>query len=149
MKTFPLIEVPWRKLNTAPVCFGAKDNQFGKFEVEVSGSVEAVKLVHVSGSVSCGSGVFSNWGCSPGDATIHTVITTSSNVILLPESQQVWYNLPGYDTSSKEIVFTGLSSPLLLSSGQELRLWYAEDYNNQYEANNAGMTCADVFAKYK
>ena len=39
-----LIETPWRKLNSAPVCFGAKDNQFGRFQVEVGGSIQAVKL---------------------------------------------------------------------------------------------------------
>ena len=34
-----LTETPWRKLNSAPVCFGARDNQFGRFQVEVGGSI--------------------------------------------------------------------------------------------------------------
>ncbi|XP_067023808.1 uncharacterized protein, partial [Acropora muricata] len=49
----PDSETPWRKLNSAPVCFGAKDNQFGRFRVEVGGSIQAVKLVHLSGQVNC------------------------------------------------------------------------------------------------
>ena len=63
-----LTETPWRKLNSAPVCFGAKDDQFGRFQVEVGGSIQAVKLVHLSGQVTCnryqvnGS---SKWGCGP------------------------------------------------------------------------------------
>ena len=60
-----LTETPWRKLNSAPVCFGAKDNQFGRFQVEVDGSIQAVKLVHLSGQVTCDPHPisWSNWGC--------------------------------------------------------------------------------------
>ena len=38
-------ENPWRRLNSAPVCFGAKDNRYG--QIEVGGSIEGVKLVMV------------------------------------------------------------------------------------------------------
>ena len=48
-----LTENPWRKFSSAPVCFGAKDSQFGQFQVEVGGSIRAVKLVHLSGQVTC------------------------------------------------------------------------------------------------
>ena len=60
-----LTETPWRKLNSAPVCFGARDNQFGRFQVEVDGSIQAVKLVHLSGQVTCDPHPisWSNWGC--------------------------------------------------------------------------------------
>ena len=146
--SFVQIEFPWRKLNTAPVCFGAKKNQFGRFNVsDVSGSVDAVKLVHVSGSVRCGYGRWSKWGCA-GSPHLSTLITTSKNVILLPESKTPRYKISGYDRDSKEIVFEDLSNPLLLSSGQELRLWYAEDWLDQSESDNGGKTCADVYAKY-
>ena len=47
-----------------------------------------------------------------------------------------------------EIVFDGFSNPLYLSSGQELRLWFTEDFYNRGEHNNAGTSCADVYAKY-
>ena len=124
-----------------------KNDQFGRFRVEVGGSVEAVKLVHVNGAVSCRSGDFSNWGCRV-DNTIHTSLTTSSNVILLPESELRFYSIPGYTSNSKQIIFTGLTNPLLLSSGQELRLWYGEDFEDRWESGNKGMTCADVYAKY-
>ena len=148
---FSNIEATWRKLNVAPVCFGSKDDQFGKFNIEVGGSVEAVKLVHVSGWVNCD--VYhlpsSNWGCWHGKE-IGTVITTSNDVILLPDFDglQTWYSLPGYNADSKEIVFKGLKNPLLLSSGQELRIWYSEDLQNQNENDNEGTTCADVYAMY-
>ena len=63
-----LTETPWRKLNSAPVCFGAKDDQFGWFQVEVGGSIQAVKLVHLSGQVTCNHrqvNTWSKWGCGP------------------------------------------------------------------------------------
>ena len=40
-------ENPWRRLNSAPACFGAKDNCYGQFKNEVAGSIEGVKLVMV------------------------------------------------------------------------------------------------------
>ena len=151
---FSNIEAPWRKLNAAPVCFGAKDDQFGRFNVEVGGSVEPVKLIHVSGWVNCDVVHYSstNWGCRATDVgtVIGTVITTSNDVILLPDFDelQVWYTLPEYNPDSKEIVFKGLKNPLLLSSGQELRIWYNEDLQNVTEGDNGGTTCADVYAMY-
>ena len=113
----------------------------------MGGSVEAVKLVHVSGSVSCGTGRWSKWGCETG-SPFATLLTTSSDVILLPESKQYWYEIPGYNVNSGEIVFTSFSNPLLLSSGQELRLWYNEDLKNQSEHDNGGNACAEVYVKY-
>ncbi|KAL9960060.1 hypothetical protein ACROYT_G033461 [Oculina patagonica] len=44
---------PWIKLNSAPVCFGAKGDQFGKFSVPSGGSLLSIKLVHLNGYVSC------------------------------------------------------------------------------------------------
>ena len=144
---FSLSETPWRKLNTAPVCFGAKGDRFGSFWVEVGGSVEAVKLVHVSGQVSCMPGDWTNWGCSHVDLIV-TVITNSSNFVLLPESRQNVYRIPGYNYDSKELVFTGLQSPLSVSSAQELRIWYGSDLIGDTEYDNNGTTCADVYAMH-
>ena len=54
-------------LNSAGVCFGAKDDQFGSFEVEVGGSIDAVKLVHLTGLVNSGGGIdkSTKWGFDP------------------------------------------------------------------------------------
>ncbi|KAL9970922.1 hypothetical protein ACROYT_G023382 [Oculina patagonica] len=142
----------WRKLNKAPVCFGAKDNQFGRFEIETGATVLALKLVHLSGSVTCnvnsGAGVWSRFGCWKARDLILTVITNSDDVILLPESQESRYTLPGHYADSKEIVFEKISTPLLLSPGQELRIWYGEDLRGRGEGDNGGTSCVDVYAKY-
>ena len=134
------------------MCFGAKDDQFGRFEIETGGSVNTVKLVHVSGRT-CNVDVeaWSRFGCWKAHHGLYTVITDSNDVILLPESQESvdpWYTLPGYYPDYKEIAFTDISTPLLLSSGQELRIWFVEDLINFGEGDNAGISCVDVYAKY-
>ena len=131
------------------MCFGAKDNQFGHFQVEIGGSIEAVKLFHLYGLVSCGGGGM-KWGCAGSAKSLSVFVTNASNSILLPvvKASLYLYNLPGYDSDSFEVVFNDFPSPLQLSSGQELRLWFSEDYYNYYEFDNGGTTCADVFAKY-
>ncbi|XP_074609607.1 uncharacterized protein LOC141863815 [Acropora palmata] len=150
----PDSETPWRKLNSAPVCFGAKENQFGRFQVEVGGSIPAVKLVHVSGEVNCDLpwNAYSKWGCDRPNLKqyIFVLLTNTSNTILLPmgQSHGSRYTLPGYDAQSSEIIFSGFPNPLHLSSGQELRLWYEEDLIDRSEHDNNGTSCTDVFAKY-
>ena len=144
-----LTETPWRKLNSAPVCFGAKDDLFGWFQVEVGDSIQAIKLVHLSGYVSCDSlpSSRSNWGCA-GQHRVRNIalyLTNASNTIILPMGH---YTIPGYDALSSEIVFSGFPNPLHLSSDKELRLWYSEDLVDQSEDDNSGTSCTDVFAKY-
>ena len=146
-------EHPWRKLNSNPVCFGAKGNQFGRFRVEVGGSIQAVKLAHLTGQVTCNRrqvNAWSKWGCGTPNSVllIHVFLTDASNTILLPMGQSSPYTIPGYDAQSNEIIFSGFPNPLHLSSDGELRLWYEEDLRDQTENDNAGKSCTDVFAKY-
>ncbi|XP_015760568.1 PREDICTED: uncharacterized protein LOC107339770 [Acropora digitifera] len=142
----------WHKLNSAPVCFGAKGNQFGRFRVEVGGSIQAVKLVHLSGQVTCDvqRNAWSKWGCdTPGMGQyIAVFLTDAHNTILLPMGQSSRYTIPGFDVQSSEIVFSGFPNPLHLSSDKELRLWYWEDRVDGSEQDNDGRSCTDVFAKY-
>ena len=140
-------EQPWRKLNSAPVCFGAKGNQFGHFQVEFGGAIEAVKLFHLYGLVTCGSG-WMKWGCTTTAERLSVFVTNASDSILLPIGKTSLYKLNGYHSNSTEVVFNDFLSPLQLSSGQELRLWFSSDYNNYQESKKGGTTCADVFAKY-
>ena len=119
-------EAPWQKMNTVPVCFGAKDDQFGSFEVKIGGSVNSMKLVHVSGEVTCSVSVEgSKFGCQKSFPELYTFITTSNDDILLPEIDEILftYTLQGYHPDSTEIVFTNISTTLRLSSGQPLRIW--------------------------
>lgn len=144
-------EAPWQKMNTDPVCFGARGDKFGSFEVKIGGSVNSVKLVHVSGEVACSffSGG-SKFGCGKSSPELYTFITTANNDILLPEIDELLpkYTLQGYHPDSTEIVFRNISTPLRLSSGQQLRIWYGEDLRDETEIDNSGSSCVDVYAKY-
>ena len=55
---------------------------------------------------------------------IRTFLTEASNTIPPLIGKTSKYTIPGYDAKSSEIVFRGILTALLVSSGQELRLWY-------------------------
>ena len=147
--SYLLIESPWRRLNSAPVCFGAKNNTFGRFQVEFSGSINALKLVHLNGKVSCGKS-WAKSSCTPGAEKLRVFITDGSNTIILPNYWTIdnWYKIPGYNSSSSEIISTDFPNPLYLSCGQDLRLWFGRDLFDQIEDNNNGTVCTNVFVRY-
>ena len=145
------------------MCFSAKGDQFGKFSVPSGGSLLAIKLVHVHGYVSCDNRKvqhWSYWGCTAHGSVgshVDVVITTSTNSVLLPPSQFIgqswlqrykWSRIPGYNSLSSELVLSVFSSPLTVTSGQVLRVWYGEDLVNQSEGDNDGTSCCDVFARF-
>ena len=150
----------WRKINFSPVCFGAKDQQFGSFSVHsVSGEkLAAVKLVHLYGYVTCDTrqiSYWSYWGCgahNSGDR-INVVITTVTNHVLLPPDQLIvehsakWSKVPGYTSVSPELVLS-FFNPYSIQPGQEFRLWYGEDLMNAGEGDNGGTACIDIYALY-
>ena len=140
------------------MCFGAKDNRFGKFFAPFSGKLASVKLVHVYGYVACSGGATyqSYWGCDqyPGLKNhVDAVITTSGGSVLLPSSQFIthktakWSLIPGYNSLSPELVLSAFSNPPSVTRGQELRLWYGEDLANTCESDNGGTSCCDVYAR--
>ena len=150
-------------MNTVPICFGAKDDKFGTFSVPSGGSLLAIKLVHLHGYVTCDKSKvhhWSYWGCNAHSSVIgqvNVVITTSTNSVLLPPSQFMgqslpkqykWSKIPGYNSLSPELVLSVFSSPLTVTSGQVLRLWYGEDLVNFTERENDGTSCCDVFARF-
>ena len=141
------------------MCFGARDNRFGKFLVPSSGKLASVKLVHVYGYVTCDTGKayhWSYWGCGQHSSVknhVDAVITTSGGSILLPSSQFIthatdkWSLIPGYNSLSPKLVLSAFSNPPSVTQGQELRLWYGEDLVNKYESDNGGTSCCDVYAR--
>lgn len=141
------------------MCFSAKNREFGKFHAPLSGSLAAIKLVHVYGYVTCHKPAkhsWSHWGCSVSDRKdeINVVITNSTDDLLLPPSQLItsselkWSTIVGYDGSSKELVLSVFSDPLSVTSGQELRLWYGEAFVDKSTSDNDGEVCCDVYARY-
>ena len=141
----------WLKLNKSPVCFGAKGDDFGRFSYHGNIFVRSFKLVHRSGKVSClktRANSYSYWGCWR-NPHLAAILTDHSNNILAPDASIVQgngrYNLPGYSSSSSELVFEKSGKPHVIFANNELRLWYGEDLRGHTEGDNAGKTCADVY----
>ena len=141
------------------MCFGARDNRFGKFLVPSSGKLASVKLAHVYGYVTCQkdkASYWSYWGCGKHSSLsnhVDVAITTSSGSVLLPSSQFItdkthkWSLIPGYNSLSPKLVLSAFSNPPSVTRGQELRLWYGEDLANSSESDNGGTSCCDVYAR--
>ena len=143
----------WVRLNTSPVCFGAKDDQFGHFSYSEDISVNQFMLVYRSGAVTCDITVpGTNWGCNPDQTMLGTLLTDQENTILAPQASKVddhgWYYLEGYTSMMPALVFcTQLPChPVVIPANSELRLWYGEDLRDYTEDDNRGGTCADVYA---
>ncbi len=137
----------WVKLNQDPVCFGAKDNQYGSFSVSTNIAVTSVMLVHRSGWVRCApsSVTQSNWGCSGDKINVHLTDQNNGRLVpaaSVPKDDYDFYTMPGYTSKSPVLVF---SQDFSFYRNQKLRLWYGEDLINNGEGDNSGKSCADVY----
>ena len=147
----------WKKINTGPVCFGARDDSYGAFNIRESGVIYTFKLVHLSGSVRCNrKDPPSYWGCdnpSFGDTRLLTVITFKNRSALLladyrKKDCHYSYKIEGVGVNYNELRFNNLPTPISVSVGDEFQIWHGQDLNNCSEDNNSGQTCADVYAWY-
>ena len=147
----------WKKINTDPVCFGTKNDDFGSFEIQEAGKIYTFKLVHTSGSVTCDTKLESTkWGCLHIGLGRHRLLTviTYRNKTVLPLAEfatgvrDYRYQLDRARVNSLTLVFNLLPTPLVVSIGQQFLIWYGQDLANYSEHNNAGETCADVYALY-
>ncbi|XP_068733825.1 uncharacterized protein [Montipora capricornis] len=154
----------WQKINEDPVCFGARDDQYGAFHMTKTGNVTAMKLSHRSGSIKCNSVTgASYWSCTNSfyyaNNTFMTIITNANKTALLPTEKDMktvsfcnpekhFYVLEGINQGSSELVLNIHSNPISLLKNQELQIWYGQDWVNCGEGTNSGTTCVDVFAWY-
>jgi len=151
---------PFVKLNSVPVCLSTHSSQFGSFNALTGGKLMKIKLVHLYGYVTCAAGdqFWSHWGCDyypvqAGNVDYTGVsLTIASDPILFPPSQIVRSDkrslISGYSSRLSELVMSIYDTPVTVSAGQELRLWYTEDLTNTDEGGNAGRVCADVFGYF-
>jgi len=154
----------WQKINTDPVCFGARDNKCGAFNITKSGLLKTMKLVHKSGSLICNPNYqVSYWGCTNkvnyGKNGLLTIITNAKKEAVLPpagdlktkggrDNKPHFYYLNGITHKSPELVFSDLSIQLSVSRSQEFQIWYGQDWIDLYEGDNNGITCVEVYAWY-
>ena len=147
----------WKKINTGPVCFGARDDSYGAFNISESGVIHTFKLVHLSGSISCNPNFSpSYWGCvNPWfeDRRLLTVLTFKNKSALLLANYKkkdcdYSYKIEGVGVNETELRFNNLPSPISVSVGDKFQIWYTQDLYYCSEDNNSGQTCADVYAWY-
>ena len=150
----------WKKINTVPVCFGARNDSYGTFHITESGLINTFKLVHINGSVLCSEHVLpSYWGCNHtnyGNTTLLTVITFQNRTALWLADYKMGeqckckysYGIKGTGVNATELVFNELPSPISAFVGQEFQIWFGQDLANCTEDNNSGQTCVDVYALY-
>ena len=149
------------KFNSDPVCFGAKGNDYGQFKTAKGGKLRKIKLVHLNGYVSCVSPspvYWSHWGCgslqhSGSKDFIVVALTNEGDKILFPPSElgkdsSHWVLVPGYSSYSPELVMSIYDTPVSISAGQNLRLWYIEDLEDSWEGDNHGRVCADIYGEF-
>ncbi|KAL9958366.1 hypothetical protein ACROYT_G035372 [Oculina patagonica] len=155
-------EENWQKINTEPVCFGARDAKYGAFNITKSGRIKTMKLVHKSGSIKCSPDYSASyWGCrnsgAYGNNGLLTIITNANKESVLPpagdlkahnycDEKKHFYSFDGTHHTSPELVFRDLPNLLSVSRNQEFQIWYGQDWADCWESSNSGTTCVDVYA---
>ena len=148
----------WKKINARPICFGARDESYGAFNITESGIIYTFKLVHLSGSISCNpSFPPSYWGCVPpyfGEERLLSTITFKNRSLLSLANYKktgcdYHYKIKGVGVNETNLRFNILRSPISVSVGEEFQIWFTQDLMNCSEHNNRGQTCADVYALYE
>ena len=120
----------------------AKGDSPGVFYMRKAGIVTASKLVHISGEVGCFFNGRSKWGCTDPD-NIATVITDDQNNVVFPEDHTYPYTIHGFGSNSPELMLH-FFIPLVVTAGQEFRVWYTEDLYTGDDNNYPGPTCMKV-----
>ncbi|XP_057315236.1 uncharacterized protein LOC130656407 [Hydractinia symbiolongicarpus] len=136
------------------VCFGAKSGEFGTFEIQQDAVMTGMKLLHVGGDgVKCANNTpLTKWGCNYASVFILDnigIFITANRTILYPsreyEEKFGFSHIPGYNANSPYLIFNATNHTVY--KGQELQLYYAEDYHDSYAHDNDGKSCADIYAK--
>ncbi|XP_057309791.1 uncharacterized protein LOC130647822 [Hydractinia symbiolongicarpus] len=135
------------------VCFGARANQYGTFNIQYDAYMTGIKLVHVGGNgVTCLENVaLTKWGCDSinqySNKYVSVVITNYQNNVLYPYMGHLgegFYSVPGYNANSPYLIFGGRNYTVYRN--KELRIHYGETLMGYHQKNN-GTSCADIYAK--
>jgi len=154
------IPLGYYKQNTSPVCFSSKGDKYGKFFLSHTGEIKNFRLVHISGGVTVFSVYPGNWGTNypplfnNDNLEVYIVnaarqkVYPTKDMKIYPEHYTYHYRLPGQKNMDPQLTLSDFSPPLSVTAGQELRLFFAQDFMNIAETDNIGTSCADVYAYY-
>ncbi len=147
----------WTKLNCRPVCYSGKGNSYGIFLVDKHITAHQVKLVHVSGKISCAGvknyGIFNCPHNNLLKRSFEVHLTDSDNKVIVPAppvqyaiKEKAWYHLHGNIPGTNNVVFSTGSKPYTFKKENVYRVWYGEDLFGIWEGDNLGTLCVDVYA---
>ena len=144
----------WERVTSSPICYGAIHDSYATFQVKRSGKIKAIKLQHVSGSLTC-KGVnpedMSYWSCISNPKESATGITNNEDTPIFPASFGTGSLLEIEDHQIPEIILrTGdLQTPYYDAvKGEILKVWYYEDFIKGSDHDNSGTHCVNVNALY-
>ena len=153
------------------MCFGATGRNPGSFYITKAYEITGVKLVHLSGKVSCASNkvdTLSNWGCGSypgiGESGLNVFMKFPHGTsFFFPDMKQRdfqwyphdtefragrWYKLKGFNSNSDSLEFHIKGDvPHRLPKDKEIQIWYGEDLFNWYSSDNGGTVCVNVFGR--
>ena len=150
----------WVKLNQNPVCYGGKGSDYGSFKVDTDVLIHKVKFVYRSGGIFCNPTKKAGYFGCPYAGLVEdyfaVFLTDTTNNPVVPASpvffgenrgspMRGWYRVQGHKTFATTVTLSTGSSSFQLKAGQEFRIWHGEDLFNNWETNNSGKTCADVY----
>ena len=141
------------------MCYGSAGNSYASFRAPSMGKIEAIKLTHMSGVVSCvGTLPHIRWGCNSPWYTrrmFQTVVTDSQDNLIFPSSLQTapyihFYEIPAVDCDTAKEIIIRSDTPHMVKHGEELQIWYIQDLLNASEDNNNYDVrhCVKVSLKY-
>ena len=137
----------WKKINAHPICFGARDESYGAFNITESGIIYTFELVHLNGSVSCNLKLPSSyWGCDLpyfGEERLFSTITFKNRSLLFLADYKktgchYHYKIKGVRVNETKLRFNILPSPISVFVGEEFQIWFTQDLMNCTEHNNGG-----------
>ena len=121
-----------------------------------NGTVFAIKLEHVSGSIRVNADVRDTyWGVFPFQGysdVISTLVTRINKVILAPKidfstGDLYSFKIAGYHHKSPNLVMEVAS--FHVSENEQLAVWFAEDFFSYNDSNNSGNHCVDIYVKFE
>uniref|UniRef100_A0A7M5XMW0 Uncharacterized protein n=1 Tax=Clytia hemisphaerica TaxID=252671 RepID=A0A7M5XMW0_9CNID len=125
--------VGYIQLTDKPICYGARDKTPASFSLTLDGTLKAIKLRHISGSVHCSGKSINFWGCSPTDASyIMTIITNKLNkpiapIGLLSTNSYPSNLIPNYGGPiASEIVIPMAGGQKKVLKDEQMEIWYIE-----------------------
>ena len=139
-------------------CYGSTGDKYAAFLAPSSGEIEAVRLTHFSGNVSCDTKIPNTvWGCGYRQYFTQdeflTLVTDSEKNVLFPSAQyrmHISYRITGADVETTKSIILKSDPPRIVKKGDEFQIWYGEDLAGVHDSYNDpnALHCLLVALKY-